>query len=657
MSTLDLIARAEEIRTETIELANSANRVGALIKDIASEMVSTEEQTLSDAQKAKVRENIGAQPVIDGALNTVDKTVPGAINELKVIKLDINAQTFTDLQQTQARTNINAVGKSGNETIGGVKTFSLSPVVPAATNNTDSQNKGGVESQITARQESARSQSTTKSPNSKLVDDELSLLGNLLFRNSLNPIGRNLDEFTSFINQDYWSENGNWFDQKYKIFDKLSIRAYANGNAVVGLFVLNGTTSTKISDKTITLTTGVNHFSLSDITDAELTEGVKCHIFIKDNNNAVGYTIPGDSNGGLYILIADETTVNSFNIKIGMWVETKAQNQLNLQNIDLQNDVNILSEINLPEGIYTITQTLVIPSGKRLIGIPGKTIIQADSNVTPLISISGVNDVLIDGITFKGSSANVIMKPGYFAGAEEGVVDTFEEGVLETNVGTKKGIYINASERVIIRNCEVCNFDKYGIEVLLSGKYIGYGFRLDNLYIHDCYIGVKTDSEAEYSTINAITATHCQIGAFCNSGNNIWSSSHFDNNRIGAIISDGYNNSHGSFVGCTFNHNSLYGLAVNEIHAGEIISACQFWYGDIYVKGSRGPVFNACEIATQVFADGNYDGSYGTGGMWMICNSIFLGGAIYQNYNGNTSNLKLKNNWFMDGGDSASINN
>ena len=65
------------------------------------------------------------------------------------------------------------VSKTGDQTIAGVKTFSDSPVIPSAINNTEAQNKAGVESQITARQETVRSQSTTKSPTSKLMDDEL----------------------------------------------------------------------------------------------------------------------------------------------------------------------------------------------------------------------------------------------------------------------------------------------------------------------------------------------------------------------------------------------------------------------------------------------------------------------------------------------------
>lgn len=64
---------------------------------------------------------------------------------------------------------------TGNQSIENVKLFVHSPIVPAATEGTQAQNRGGVEAQITNRQEGVRSQSTTKSPNSKLLDDQLNL--------------------------------------------------------------------------------------------------------------------------------------------------------------------------------------------------------------------------------------------------------------------------------------------------------------------------------------------------------------------------------------------------------------------------------------------------------------------------------------------------
>lgn len=105
MSKTTLTIAAEQVRTETIEKANSSARVGQVLKDIITEMVS------KDA-----------------------------------------------------------------EDIDGEKNFKVSPTMPKATGTNKGQNKAGVEDQITERQEAVRSQSTTKSPTSKAMDDQLKVV-------------------------------------------------------------------------------------------------------------------------------------------------------------------------------------------------------------------------------------------------------------------------------------------------------------------------------------------------------------------------------------------------------------------------------------------------------------------------------------------------
>jgi hypothetical protein len=98
---------------------------------------------------------------------------PASDYKFLVKKPNVDTPEVMTVEQVSEHFEIaDKVSKTKTETIGGVKTFSSSPVVPAASGNTDAQNKAGVELQITERQEAGRSQSTTKSPVSKLVDDE-----------------------------------------------------------------------------------------------------------------------------------------------------------------------------------------------------------------------------------------------------------------------------------------------------------------------------------------------------------------------------------------------------------------------------------------------------------------------------------------------------
>jgi len=323
-------------------------------------------------------------------------------------------------------------------------------------------------------------------------------------------------------------------------------------------------------------------------------------------------------------------------------------------NFDLQAEVNAKMVVFIPEGIHELTSTLVIPSGRKIHGVRGKSIVKAGPALLRLIDIDGVIDVTLNDFDVLGVASNTTLG-GLHNGPASGVVDTYLDGVNEVNAGTKTGIYLNASERVNISGLRISNFDKYGIQDKLCGKYYEYGIKVTDNYIHDNYCGIKTESEAEYSTYTANSITKCQIGVYCNSGNNLWSNNHLDKNRIGLVMSNGLNNSHGSFTGCTFNHNTLYSMVLNALSAGEMFTGCQIFYGHIYLKDSKGVVIISSEIgSTYIFADGIVPG----GGVCLISSSMFFGGnSIVHNHNGNASNLKLKNNLYADGSDSTAINN
>ena len=67
---------------------------------------------------------------------------------------------------------------------------------------------------------------------------------------------------------------------------------------------------------------------------------------------------------------------------------------------------------------------------------------------------------------------------------------------------------------------------------------------------------------------------------------------------------DKRNNTHGSIVGCTFNHidNMNHpelaggGIAIHMINCAndEIITGCQFWYGNLLIENCVGVAFSDC---------------------------------------------------------------
>jgi hypothetical protein len=73
----------------------------------------------------------------------VKKAIDDSVNNVKAVSYD--AQTLTDPEKAQARANISAadasavVDKTTNQTVGGVKTFDVSPIVPTESVTDDSQ--------------------------------------------------------------------------------------------------------------------------------------------------------------------------------------------------------------------------------------------------------------------------------------------------------------------------------------------------------------------------------------------------------------------------------------------------------------------------------------------------------------------------------------
>ena len=59
------------------------------------------------------------------------------------------------------------------------------------------------------------------------------------------------------------------------------------------------------------------------------------------------------------------------------------------------------------------------------------------------------------------------------------------------------------------------------------------------------------------------------------------------------------NSSHGSIIGCVFDHsgsNAGYGIKILGMEAGEIIQGCQFFFSKILIEDSVGIVLDGCNF-------------------------------------------------------------
>lgn len=372
-----------------------------------------------------------------------------------------------------------------------------------------------------------------------------------------------------------------------------------------------------------------------------------------------------------------------------------------------------ISEIILKECDITLDSPLVIPTGTKIIGVRGKSILRVPSSVLKGIELIGIEDVVIENITligaYNGTPLKYALQP-----VKPGIVDSSDDAQQFINIGYQTdltnggvisesvpqiGININQCEKIEIIGCEIKNFSYYGIANALSGKNYRYACKFENNYINNCYCGLYLYKEAERSQYIANNISLCQIGLYLDSGTNMFTDNAFSANRIAMFMNNGVNHAHGVQTGNSFTHCSLFSLYAYNIENGEVFSQCKFGYVDpeigndygfaIYLKNSRGLFFNNCQMIscsltfngkfklhytsystgqTDQFGNSNYAVSYTdidgqdsqyNGGINQLlgCSFISGGGNITKSTDLDNTNIILKNNYFITGQDSSNLNN
>ena len=192
-------------------------------------------------------------------------------------------------------------------------------------------------------------------------------------------------------------------------------------------------------------------------------------------------------------------------------------------------------------------------------------------------------------------------------------------------VGTATPEYWGGQPRnIIISGCFITNFTGGGI--LLEGT--GYNDTCSAV-VSDCHIlkcgaGVYIPFFSEYHKITNVLCHHCLYGCINNGGNNMFVNCGFTSNVTGFLMDNSHgrskNNSHGSVVGCTFNHsgkNEGIGIQILGAKNGFIFTGCQMFYSKIIVEDSHGIVFDTFNFSRGM------DISVKGGKLVMFSNCVF----------------------------------
>ena len=235
---------------------------------------------------------------------------------------------------------------------------------------------------------------------------------------------------------------------------------------------------------------------------------------------------------------------------------------------------------------------------------------------------------------------------------------------VSQNIVERHGILFEATYSVDSSTKEKCNIDNVWIKNFTGGGITCYNtgvgstscINVSNCFIYRCNAGVYIPFYSEFHRFTNVHAHNCYYGAVNNGGNCSFVNCGFSANRVGMLMdnSNGQstNSSHGSVVGCVFNHsdgNNGVGIKIDGMRNGEVFSDCQLFYSDIVVNNSSGIQFNNfnCGGTSGTVSVNITKG--GQGGLILFNNCIFADGCYDINVDSGYTQCKFVNCWNRSG--------
>ena len=261
---------------------------------------------------------------------------------------------------------------------------------------------------------------------------------------------------------------------------------------------------------------------------------------------------------------------------------------------------NILSAkkvCRLAAGDYYF-DVLVLNQGRTLKGVGNSTRLIKASSPSYNYMIRMRTDSKIKDVSVYGSLSDITPSSGWD---------------LNASPANPCGIRIEGSGsddtqrfRCEISNVRVSNFAGAGIYINQTGYNTQGGCHINNAFVRNCNAGIVFAKYAEFHRTTGCNFNECYYGAVNNGGNNVFENCDFSSNIQGLLMDNSSgtysNSSHGSFVGCSFNHsdsNNGTAIELNTMVAGEVFVGCNIFYGAIILTSSQGIVFNSCNLGSS----------------------------------------------------------
>ncbi len=209
---------------------------------------------------------------------------------------------------------------------------------------------------------------------------------------------------------------------------------------------------------------------------------------------------------------------------------------------------------------------------------------------------------------------------------------------LSENVGDRHGILWQGNytqdqtaghqpKMAIVSNVWIKYFTGGGITCYDTGYGTFNALEVTNVYCRNCNVGINISYWSEFHKFTNVRTPSCYYGCINNGGNNIFVNCDFSTCKVAFLMdnsqSQSPNNSHGSVVGCVFNHtddNTGIGIKILNCDNGFIFNGCQIFYSQIYIEDSNGVV-----VSNSNFGSNNCDIEIIGGGAVLFANNMHQG--------------------------------
>ena len=267
---------------------------------------------------------------------------------------------------------------------------------------------------------------------------------------------------------------------------------------------------------------------------------------------------------------------------------------------------------HLGPGVFYV-DGLVMPDDTTLTGCGPATQVYLASGANKFCVSMGKRDAVRD-ISFFGATNDVTISAS---------VGT-RHGILWAGNYTQTSSNNQQPQMGLVTGCRFRRFSGGGITCTDTGTGAMCHLEVSDCYMENCDAGINIAYWSEFHKFTSIRTYACYYGCINNGGNNTFVNCDFSSCKEGFLMDNLYsqspNNSHGTCVGCVFNHtnsNTGVGIRILNCDNGFIFTACQIFFSQIVIEDSEGVV-----VSNTNFGKNNCSITISGGGTILFANNM-----------------------------------